>query len=279
MVHVVLAVMTVIGECATPTRSLDMSIIRPDAYLCIITLAMRPIAGLLAIFNIRSKSNGTVALLPAVSPHQPDPMIFPALRLCDDGSRLWMRCPPGSAVSPLYIQLFLAFRSLLKFDTMIEKNAELPTPHGGFDKATFRYFDWKPEYEKVRPYEVLFDIDPKAGVPRCNFSFVPGSEPEEVTSIRGREQDFSLDKHGFAIGSHKTTFEDWFDREALQKRYIPELEQWLLTQLPDAERVVAYDWRVHIFLYLYLFTYDSRSMTNYHHSTAIVRAFSLASST
>lgn len=112
---------------------------------------------------------------------------------------------------------------------MDNANLGMETPPEDYELAVFRYLDWKPMYKVVRPYEVVFEIDPQGGTPRCIFGFVSSTTPEKVSNIRGHEREYSLDKHGFEARQHRTQFAKWFDREALRTQYIPEMEHWLLS--------------------------------------------------
>jgi len=120
-----------------------------------------------------------------------------------------------------------------------------PQISGDFDNALFRYFDWQPLYHREKPYEILFDIptDSPNGR-RCNFSFKLSSNPEKVTSVRGRESEFELDTHGFEYMKHKTDFKEWHDREAIKTKYVPQMEELITRHVPGADMVVAYDWRL-----------------------------------
>jgi len=119
---------------------------------------------------------------------------------------------------------------------------EVMPESGDVHGVSFRYFDWQPLHRSEKPYEILFDVPSTAR--RCNFSFVPSTVPETVENVRGREAEFQLDLHGFLLRRHRTEFSDWHDREAVRRRYIPELEAYVKTQVEGADRVVAYDWRV-----------------------------------
>jgi hypothetical protein len=121
----------------------------------------------------------------------------------------------------------------------------LMTHYHDFDNASFRYFHWQDLYQEEKPYEILFDIPENAEDPRrCNFSFKDSTTKEKVESVRGREDVFDLDIHGFAFRKHKTDFVDWHDREAIKKTYVPEIEAFVQQEIPSARKVVAYDWRV-----------------------------------
>lgn len=63
----------------------------------------------------------------------------------------------------------------------------------------FNYFKWEPKFAHVKPYVLLMD-KPAGHVdfPETNFNVEAGPD-EVVADMRGREAEFSLDWHGFAV--------------------------------------------------------------------------------
>lgn len=51
---------------------------------------------------------------------------------------------------------------------------------------------------------------------------------------------FSLDEHGLAIGTHATGFHDYFDADAIERNYYPEMSQRVLAQT-GARRAIVFD--------------------------------------
>lgn len=63
----------------------------------------------------------------------------------------------------------------------------------------FNYFKWEPKFAHVKPY--VLPMDKPAGhvdFPETNFDVEAGHD-EVVADMRGREAEFSLDRHGFAV--------------------------------------------------------------------------------
>jgi hypothetical protein len=91
-----------------------------------------------------------------------------------------------------------------------------------------------PPAEKPHTY----NYEPPPGTPRQNFH----NEAHRVTieDLRGREREFSLDRHGFAAVTHRSREADFMDEAAIRDVYYPESEA-LLAELLGADRVLTFD--------------------------------------
>jgi hypothetical protein len=69
-------------------------------------------------------------------------------------------------------------------------------------------------------------------------------EPKAVTDIRGREEEFDLDSHGFKFLSRPTSFTQWSDRRAVEGKYLPEVEALIKDTVERVDEVQIFDWRV-----------------------------------
>jgi len=80
------------------------------------------------------------------------------------------------------------------------------------------------------------------GLSRTNLAF----ENKDVafSDIRGRQSDFSLDKHGFMYIDHESDFRNLPDRDTIISRYIPETENLIKNVLGDLNEIICFDWRV-----------------------------------
>jgi hypothetical protein len=83
-----------------------------------------------------------------------------------------------------------------------------------------------------------YNYDPPAGVARQNFSNETHSV--SIDDIRGRENSFTLDQHGFAAVRHPTSDRDFDNEEWINRVYYPESEA-LLRQNLNAPRVLIFD--------------------------------------
>lgn len=67
--------------------------------------------------------------------------------------------------------------------------------------------------------------------------------PVRIRNIRGSEQDFSLEEHGFVIGSLYSKLHSWHDDAGLRRVYFPEVAE-LLKRLTGCKDVVSYEHHV-----------------------------------
>lgn len=126
-----------------------------------------------------------------------------------------------------------------------ENSFEVERRAGEDCEVTFTYLQWNPLFLKEKPFELLVDLPPEhASERRTNLTFAPGSSKEKVRSARGKEADFHVDIHGFALRKHETAFRDWTNREQVGQFYIPEMEQFIRQEIDDVDKVYTYDWRV-----------------------------------
>lgn len=102
------------------------------------------------------------------------------------------------------------------------------------------YLKWEDIYNKVKPYQVLMDVP--EGVPRSNPVFEEGPE-ELVQDVRGRENDFNLDDHGFTFRKHVLQTTD-FTKQTIEATYLNEVAQMLKRELSGANEVVCFNWQV-----------------------------------
>ncbi|KAK0721788.1 hypothetical protein B0T26DRAFT_644479, partial [Lasiosphaeria miniovina] len=64
--------------------------------------------------------------------------------------------------------------------------------------------------------------------------------------LRNEEVSCTLDEHGFKFIRHGQTFEEFGNGELIEKEYIPQVENVILDNVPGAERVFVFDWRVRL---------------------------------
>ncbi|KAK4944168.1 hypothetical protein LTR66_014526 [Elasticomyces elasticus] len=81
---------------------------------------------------------------------------------------------------------------------------------------------------------------PTDGSPQRNYSH---EEREvEILDIRGREQDFYLDKDAFQVFKVQDSAEEEFvDDESIKQKYYPEVVDLLLKNVPGAYKVTLFD--------------------------------------
>lgn len=107
------------------------------------------------------------------------------------------------------------------------------------EQANFKYFKWDSKFTSEKPY-VLLTSGP-AGFPLSNFTNEEG-ELEQVKDIRGNENRYHLDRHGFTV--RKNDGFGSFDLSKIDREYIPKVHQLLKAEFGPSTEVVTFDWRV-----------------------------------
>lgn len=110
--------------------------------------------------------------------------------------------------------------------------------------ATFDYLQWQPLYEEEKPYEIFIQMPEHMDHSRrTNLVFAKHTE-QLVEDIRGHEDDFDLNTQGFQILHEPTSFNGWWDRNAVEEVYLPECERLLRKYVEGVDRVFFFNWRV-----------------------------------
>ncbi|KAH8678135.1 hypothetical protein BX600DRAFT_145551 [Xylariales sp. PMI_506] len=99
--------------------------------------------------------------------------------------------------------------------------------------GSLQYFKWQDINNYQKPYEVFFPLasfgDENRNVQRTNLAFE--IKDVAVRDARGDEARYCLDIHGFAFAQHSTSVHDLKDRGAVEKHYLPEMEEFLKAYL------------------------------------------------
>lgn len=116
-------------------------------------------------------------------------------------------------------------------------------------QTSLEYLRWSEIYEAEKPYEILVHLtnlsDKQKSIPRSNLGFEPRTV--SVEDVRGYEQSFSLDTHGFAFIRHSTVIDNLKDPTSVNQLYIGEMAEVLKQTLGyDAHdiTVLCFDIRV-----------------------------------
>lgn len=78
---------------------------------------------------------------------------------------------------------------------------------------------------------------------RTNVQLEPGPL-ETIRDVRGRENEFSLDVHGFRYVHAPTRFQNWSSHSEIAAKYLPELESLLRRELDGCDEIMFYDARI-----------------------------------
>lgn len=102
---------------------------------------------------------------------------------------------------------------------------------------------YAPPTDGAKPFDYPGKIEPPEGLPKRNFGDADISVT--ITDIRGREPHFNLDDNGFCLLKSDSSAEvDFTSDESIKQIYYPELEKFLLQNVPGAERVLPFDYTV-----------------------------------
>jgi hypothetical protein len=96
-------------------------------------------------------------------------------------------------------------------------------------------------YKSQKPFIILSHFEGVTDMTNLKwFNF----ETEKVRNIRGHENIFTLDEHGFAFLKDICEFKEWTDRKRVEEDYLPHIETLLQQNVDFADEVKIFDWRV-----------------------------------
>ncbi|KDQ56815.1 hypothetical protein JAAARDRAFT_132141 [Jaapia argillacea MUCL 33604] len=102
--------------------------------------------------------------------------------------------------------------------------------------APLSYFT--PPTDGSRPWIFINAPDPKSGVPRGNFETI--EHTVEIESIRGKEDQFSLDTSGFQFFKREAKHKAFTNDAEIEEEYYPESIEFI-KDATGASRVVIFD--------------------------------------
>lgn len=124
-----------------------------------------------------------------------------------------------------------------KFSTSLKAadSKAIEVPRGPV-KAEFYFYG--PPADGSAPFNYV--EDPPEGQPKNNYTY--DLHEVEITDIRGRESQFNLNDHAFAVVDGVDSQEkDFADDEHIKQVYYPETEKVILDNVPGAKRVFFFD--------------------------------------
>lgn len=116
--------------------------------------------------------------------------------------------------------------------------------------VTLGFYDAdSPTFQSEKPYVCLVPLThaPK-GFKQTNVEYV--DKTVDVRDIRGYEELFQIDIHGFELARHTTSFQDWHDGRKVVDEYYPHVVELLKGAL-QASSVFVFDHSVHTQLVAY----------------------------
>lgn len=117
--------------------------------------------------------------------------------------------------------------------------------HHGEVKAVIKYMPWLEVYEKEKPFTILIDV-PKGGdrEDRRNNNIRFEEKSQSFSNVRGREQEFDLDDHGFVYRRRHFDFDNYTDQASVENTFLSEVEEFLRAEMDGVDQVHFFDWRV-----------------------------------
>ena len=96
-------------------------------------------------------------------------------------------------------------------------------------------------YDTEKPYQLKYE--PEAGIPATNFK-MEKKAPIKITSMRGRESEFSFSENGFRVLKldHDIPYETFSSREGI-RTYLRMVQEKVKTQL-GAQKVQIFQYLV-----------------------------------
>ncbi|KAI1144779.1 hypothetical protein F4825DRAFT_445537 [Nemania diffusa] len=107
--------------------------------------------------------------------------------------------------------------------------------------SSFFYLSRLPIYETEKPFYVNFPVTEKSGSSHSNLSH-DLYENILIRDIRGHEDKFGIDTHGFQLIRHATSMSnvDFENDASIRSKYYPEMEQ-LVIRLLGASKVFVFE--------------------------------------
>ncbi|KAM7214593.1 putative 7 alpha-cephem-methoxylase [Rhypophila decipiens] len=146
----------------------------------------------------------------------------------------------------------------MRSDNDATKQQEPPASAVSDEPGLERKQPWKAFFQQIRgeegardlitiplpdsssPYEVISEAP--AELPTINFTTAPAA-PETIHDIRGREQDFNLENHGFQALRSPLTVTSFDDKMALEEVYLSSLVTLLKGVFDPSTEAYVFDWR------------------------------------
>ncbi|KAL9124331.1 MAG: hypothetical protein Q9217_006331 [Psora testacea] len=107
----------------------------------------------------------------------------------------------------------------------------------GFIKPLDLYTKEKPYWLFLGRPEHMPDVD-LTNVKTDTIAGIP------LHDVRGREDSYSLDKYGFRFIKTNQTFQAFDNEQRIIDEYLPQAEKLIKNNIPYAEKIHIYDWRV-----------------------------------
>jgi len=114
-------------------------------------------------------------------------------------------------------------------------------PHNSI--GTIRYLKNLELYKREKPFQILIDI-PEDAPDQRSTNLEYEDKEVEFQDVRGKEQAYTLNDHGFTYRHYDFGFDEYEDREAVEKRYLPKVEDFIRKEVDEVDKIFIFDWRL-----------------------------------
>lgn len=113
--------------------------------------------------------------------------------------------------------------------------------------AKVQFLKWTDLYLTEKPFQMFLEIPPDVEDQR-KTNLVFEDRDIIVKNIRGHEEDFELDKHGFSVRKFSKgavcLAERTLDENTVRSFYFPAVDEFLKDEVDGVDRTFLLDWRV-----------------------------------
>lgn len=104
------------------------------------------------------------------------------------------------------------------------------------------YLQWQDLCDKEKPFKVFANVAAESKQRLTSLVFASGSAVE-ISDLRGKEDDFTLDENGFKVfHGHLPDHFDLQSGDCRKSEVVPYLEDLVRKQVKDADLVKCFDW-------------------------------------
>jgi hypothetical protein len=111
------------------------------------------------------------------------------------------------------------------------------------EQSRIVYLEWQDLYNEEKPFQVFANVPHDSTERLTNLVFAP-SPPLRIHDLRGRENDFSLDRNGFAVIRDQMPAFDISTKETMEGNAIPYFEHLVKKHVSGVDFVRCFDYGV-----------------------------------